>query len=170
MISFTATICKYDKKGEKSGWTYIEIPAKKAEILKPANKTSFRVKGTLDSHTIQKTAILPVGQGNFILPLNATMRKAIGKKNGDKIKVVLEEDSRILTLSPDLMECLLEDPEAMKFFNSLPMSHRQYYSKWIESAKTAPTKTKRIVMAMNGFARKLGYSEMMRASRNETFE
>jgi hypothetical protein len=165
MISFTTTILKFDKKGEKTGWTYIEIGKKYAQKLKPDCKVSFRVKGTLDSYPIQKAAILPMGDGHFILPLNGAMRRAIGKKQGDKLKVSLDADDRKLTLSHDLMICLKEDPDALKFFKSLPNSHQQYFSKWVESAKTAHTKTKRIVMAITAFTKKQGYNEMLRSSR-----
>ncbi|TFH06631.1 MAG: DUF1905 domain-containing protein, partial [Nitrosomonadales bacterium] len=80
MIQFTTAIHKFDKKGEKTGWTYIEIVASQAKKLKPGSKVSFRVKGSLDHHRIEKTALIPMGDGNFILPLNGQMRKAIGKK------------------------------------------------------------------------------------------
>jgi hypothetical protein len=171
MLKFTATIQRFDKKGEKTGWQYIEISAAQAKRLKdskvsvPSGRQAFRVKGSIDSLTIQKTALLPMGDGHFILPMNSTIRKAIGKKHGDKVTVTFELDERKLMISPDLIVCLKEDPEAMKFFKSLPPSHQGYYSKWIESAKTAQTKTKRIVMAINGFSKKQGYGEMMRENK-----
>jgi uncharacterized protein YdeI (YjbR/CyaY-like superfamily) len=164
MIKFTTTILRFDKKGEKTGWQYIEISTVQAKKLKDS-KVSFRVKGSIDSLAIQKTALLPMGEGHFILPMNSTIRKAIGKKHGDKVTVTFELDERKLALSPDLIACLKEDPEAMRFFKSLPPSHQGYYSKWIESAKTAQTKTKRIVMAINGFSKKQGYAEMMRGNK-----
>lgn len=43
-VQFTTTIHKFDKQGEKTGWTYFEIPADLAQKLKPGNKKSFRVK------------------------------------------------------------------------------------------------------------------------------
>jgi hypothetical protein len=165
MLHFNATIQRFDKKGEKTGWHFIEISAAKAKKLKDS-KVSFRVKGTIDALTIQKTALIPMGNGDFILPLNATLRKAIGKKHGDKITLNLELDERKLILSPDLISCLKEDPAALQFFKSLPPSHQQYYSKWIESAKTAATKAKRIVISMEGFGKKQGYGEMMRAYKD----
>ena len=165
MLHFNATIQRFDKKGEKTGWHFVEISATQARKLKDG-KTSFRVKGTIDALTIQKTALIPMGNGDFILPLNATLRKAIGKKHGDKITLNLELDERKLILSPDLMSCLKEDPAALQFFKSLPPSHQQYYSKWIESAKTAATKAKRIVISMEGFGKKQGYAEMMRSYKN----
>ena len=47
-------------------------------------------------------------------------------------------------LSVDFMECLSDEPKALEKFNSLPKGHQRYFSKWIEDAKTDPTKTKRI--------------------------
>ncbi len=165
MLHFNTTIQRFDEKGEKTGWHFIEISAAKAKKLKDG-KTSFRVKGTIDALAIQKTALIPMGNGDFILPLNTTIRKAIGKKHGDKITLNLELDERKLILSPDLISCLKEDPAALQFFKSLPPSHQQYYSKWIESAKTAATKAKRIVISIEGFGKKQGYAEMMRAYKN----
>lgn len=169
MIQFDTTIQKFEKKGEKSGWTYIEISAARAKKLKPESKVAFRVKGSLDQFNFEKVAILPMGEGNFIMPLNATMRKAIGKKQGDKLKVTMEVDERKMIISPDLIACLKEDPDAMKFFKSLPGSHQLYFSKWIEGAKTAQTKTRRIVTCMLAFSKKQGYSEMMRSYRDQNF-
>jgi len=162
MIRFNTTIQKFGKKGEKTGWTYIEIPAEKAKKLKPDSKVSFRVKGNLDQLKIEKTALIPMGEGHFILPLNAAMRKVIRKRQGDKILVALEVDERELILSSDLVTCLKEEPDALAFFKSLPKSHQQYFSKWIESAKTTPTKTKRIVMTVIAMGKRQGFSEMIR--------
>ena len=88
-ITFTTTILRFASQGEKTGWSYIEIPAKIAEQIKPGVKKSFRVKGTIDDHVIKWVALLPMGEGHFILPINAAMRKGTGKRKGDKVKVSL---------------------------------------------------------------------------------
>ncbi len=165
MITFSTRILKFDKKGEKTGWSYIEISKRQAEQLKPGCRVSFRIKGSLDAHPINKTALLPMGEGNFILPLNGTMRKAIGKKEGDALKVKIELDERPLALSSDFVTCLKDDPRAYDFFKKLPKSHQAYFSKWIESAKTISTKTKRITMAVIALGLSQGYPEMMRANK-----
>jgi hypothetical protein len=165
MIKFNTTILKFAQKGEKTGWSYIEISAAQAKKLKPDNKVSFRVKGTLDQFAFEKLALIPMGEGNFILPMNSAIRKAIGKKHGDKVTVAMEADNRELKISHDLMICLKDDPMAMEFFSSLPKSHQHYFSKWIESAKTSGTKAKRIAMAMIAFSKRQGYSEMMRENK-----
>ncbi len=165
-VKFSTTILKFGDQGEKTGWSYIEIGKRQAEKMSPGNKKSFRVKGKLDSFEIEKTAILPMGDGNFILPLNAMMRKGTGKKAGDKITVELMLDARNITLDADFLQCLKDDDRAYTFFRSLPRGHQNYFSKWIQGAKTISTKTKRITMAVIALAQEQGYPEMMRANKN----
>ena len=92
MLKFSTRIKKFGKLGEKTGWTYFSINAGQAQKLNPGKKVGYRVKGTLDQHSIQRVAILPMGDGEFILPLNARMRKATGKEMGDTLTVALEVD------------------------------------------------------------------------------
>jgi len=162
MIEFIATIKKFGSQGEKTGWTYIEIPEDLAQKLKPGNKRSFRVKGKLDSYRIEGIALIPMGSGNFIMALNADMRKSIAKRQGSMLKVQLSEDNKGFVFNKDFMDCLNDEPNAKKFFQTLPGSHQRYFSKWIDSAKTEPTKVKRITMAVNALSKQLGYAEMLR--------
>lgn len=167
MINFTTTILKFGRQGEKTGWTYIVIPADLAQQLKPGNKKSFRVMGKLDEHSIKGMALIPMGAGDFIMALNADLRKAIGKKKGATLKVQLAVDKAGYQLNPLFMECMADDPEALNYFKSLPQGHQNYFSKWIESAKTEPTKVKRIAQAISALSRKMGYGEMLRAFKQE---
>jgi hypothetical protein len=166
MLHFSTTILRFDKKGEKTGWSYIEITAVQAHALNPGCKVSFRVKGKLDNYTFEKVALIPMGDGGFILPVNGSIRKSIQKSAGDKIRVAMALDKRAPSLSQDLLECLDDDQLALAHFKSLPKSHQNYFSNWIESAKTSATKTKRIVMAVTALSRKQGFGEMIRANKN----
>src|SRR5688572_2420338 len=112
MVSFTTTILKFEQMAEKTGWTYIEIPADIAQKLKPGNKKTFRVKGKLDNFTIKAVAIMPRGDGSFILAVNAAMRKGLGKRKGAMIKVQLQEDKAEIPLDKELLACLQDDPDA----------------------------------------------------------
>nr|AGH18140.1 hypothetical protein [uncultured bacterium] len=163
MIEFTATLKQFSEQGEKTGWTYIEIPVDIAQALKPGNKKSFRVKGKLDKYTIAHIALLPMGTGVFIMAINADMRKGIGKKKGAMVKVKLEEDKNEFQFNKDFMDCLADEPAAIAFFKTLAGSHQRYFSKWIDSAKTAETKIKRIGWAVTALAKKQGYPEMIRS-------
>ena len=165
MITYSTTILKFEKQGEKTGWTYIEVPASITEQLKPGCKKSFKVKGKLDSHAIAQVSLLPMGSGNFIMPVNAAMRKAIGKRKGATIKVQLAEDTKAYQLNTELMECMADEPAALEFFKTKSLSFQNYYSKWVESAKTEPTKAKRIAMAVSSLAKKIEFGEMLRMQR-----
>lgn len=161
-VKFTATLLRFTKKGEKTGWTYINITPDLIQRLKKGTKTSFRVKGKLDDYAINAVALLPMGDGDFIMPVNGTMRKALKKKEGAMIDVKLEADNTELPLSSDLLECLADDPDAQAFFDTLTKGHQRYFSNWIEDAKTPETKAKRIAMALKGLNMKLGYGPMIR--------
>jgi len=161
MIKFTTTLLQFQEQGEKTGWTYIQIPIPIAQQLKPGNKKVFRVKGKLDNFNINGVALMPMGDGSFIMPVNAAMRKGTAKRKGATITASLEADNALLQLNEDFLICLNDDPSALQYFNSLPGAHRNYISKWIDSAKTEPTKTKRIAIAISALSRGLGFVEML---------
>ncbi|HVG14104.1 MAG TPA: YdeI/OmpD-associated family protein, partial [Chitinophagaceae bacterium] len=127
--------------------------------------TSFRVKGRLDHFAIEKAALLPMGKGKFILTLNAAIRKVIKKGTGASLEVKLQTDDSPLLVNTEFLDCLNDEPAAATTFQSLTKSHQLYFSKWIESAKTEPTKAKRIAMAVNALAKGWGFSEMLRAAK-----
>ncbi len=82
--------------------------------------------------------------------------------------VKLEEDKDYKVDMPaDLQECFDFDPEALVQFNSLATSHRNYFIKWIESAKTEETRAKRIINTVNAMLRKWSYNVMIREMRKE---
>ncbi len=108
-----------------------------------------------------------MGSGNFIIPLKADIRKALGKRKGAIVSVKLEEDKRPVALNSEFMQCLADEPAALEYFNSLAGSHRNYFSKWIDTTKTNETKAARIARAVNALAHKLGYPEMMRMGKEE---
>jgi hypothetical protein len=167
MLQFTTVIKKFNSQGEKTGWTYIEIPAAIADKLKPNNKKSFRVKGKLDNCPFEGIAVLPMGDGNFILALNASIRREIKKQKGASLFVKIEADNSPVKLNADLMECLADEPESLSFFNQLTPGHRKYFSNWIDSAKTDATKTKRIAQTLTALSNHQHFGEMLRALKSE---
>lgn len=166
MQKFSTTILKFDEQGEKTGWTYIEVPAPIAQKLMPGNKKTFRVKGMLDEYKFEGAALLPMGEGNFIMALNATMRKGIKKQKGDKLLVKLDVD-KPFQIPAWFMECMEDEPKAITYFNSLPGSHRNYFVKWILSAKTEETKAKRTAQVIHAFINKMTYPEMLHYERDK---
>lgn len=167
MPIFTALLQKFDAKGEKTGWTYIDIPLDITEAIKPGQKTSFRVKGTLDNYPISLVALIPMGRsgdvvGGFIMPVNATTRRGIRKEAGATVRVDLEVDDSPMPISADLLTCLDDEPAAQAHFQTLNRGHQTYFSNWIDDAKTTETKTRRLTQAVTGLALGMDFGQMIR--------
>ncbi len=162
-VEYTTSIKKFEKQGEKTGWTYIEVPSDLAGELNPGIKTSFRVKGKIDFYSFEGVSLLPMGKGNFIIPLNANMRKQIRKSKGASVNVLLAIDHKPILAPEWLMQCLKDEPAALKTFDSFTKGHQHYFIKWIESAKTEGTKVKRTARMINALAKGMDFSAMLRS-------
>lgn len=167
MIEFQAVIEKFQKKGEKTGWTFIEIPKEVSDELNPEVKKAFRVKGKLDAYPFEWTSTIPMGDGHFIIAINADMRNGIKKCQGEVVNVKIAIDTSERPFCKDFMVCLKDEPAALAFFQTLAKSHQRYFSNWIESAKTDNTKTRRIAQSVNALAMNLGFGEMIRMNKKE---
>jgi hypothetical protein len=166
MVDFSTIILQFGEQGEKTGWTYIEIPADVAQQMKPGNKRSFRVRGKLDELPVAGMALMPMGEGNFIMALKREICKGLRKHRGAMLHVRLEPDDDFkFEIPADLLECFEFDPEAGEFFNSLAESHRGYFIKWIDSAKTDVTRANRIAATINAMLRKMNYGMMLREQK-----
>jgi len=167
MVGFSAVIKKFDQQGEKTGWTYIEIPAIIAKKINSNSKKGFRVKGKLDSYDFSMIALLPMGGGDYIMALNAAMRKAIRKQKGATVTVTMEVDNNEIKPPVELIECLQDEPEALDYFNSLTKGHQNYFTNWINSAKTDSTKAKRIAATLNALGKRWDFGQMLRAMKKD---
>jgi hypothetical protein len=167
MVTFKAEIERFAEMGEKTGWTYIFIPSVIANEIKADCKKSYRVKGKLDQIPVEGLALVPMGEGDFIISLNATLRKKLKKEKGGVVDVSLEEDTTFkIEIPEDLELCLSDDePELLKSFLKLPKSHQNWYINWLNSAKTEPTRTKRIVRIVSAMAKDWDFGTMMREGK-----
>jgi len=163
MVTFKAEIERFAEMGEKSGWTYIFISQAIANEIKPDCRKSYRVKGRLDHLEIEGIALVPMGEGNFIMALNGGMRKQIKKDLGGVLEVSLEEDTTFkIEMPEDLELCLSDEPHLLKNFLKQPKSHQNWYINWLNSAKTEPTRTKRIVKIVSAMDKDWDFGTMMR--------
>lgn len=167
MIKFKGILRKFESKGEKTGWTFISLNKTNANKLNQGVKKTYRVKGFIDFVAINAKAIMPMGDGSFIMPIKADLRKQLNKKEGDKVEVALEIDGNVDLSSSDLLICLKDDIVAERFFFSLTLSHQNYFSNYINSAKTIITKEKRIVECIEALAKGKKFDEMLRERKQK---
>lgn len=163
MHTLKVVIEKFQEKGEKTNWSYVFIPSAFAETIKAGQRKSFRVKGNIDNLKIEGLALLPYGEGDFILPINQKIRKFIGKTDGDTILLRLEEDKDFKIEMPgDLIDCLQEEEHLLDNFYAQAKSHQNYFIKWITEAKTVETRVKRISQTVTAMDKGWTYGEMIR--------
>ena len=131
----------------KGGWTYVQVPG-----IERSRTTPFgwiKVKGSIDGYVIKKYHLMPMGKDRLFLPVKAEIRKKLRKDEGDFVRVILFADNEPLEVPEEMLLCLQEEPQALKFFNSLTESERKYYINWIYSAKKEETKIDRLAKTIN---------------------
>jgi uncharacterized protein YdeI (YjbR/CyaY-like superfamily) len=111
------------------------------------------VKAAIDSHTV-RGSLMPQGDGTYIFVVNKEIRTAIGKEAGDSVRVCLEPDTtpRTVELPAEFQRALKKHKSAWANFQRLSYSHRKEYVQWIEAAKKAETKQRRILKAVEKLA------------------
>lgn len=145
---------------EMSNWTYVIIPNIPATYK--ARGGTIRVRGFIDSYELKQYNLLPMKDQHMFLPLNAAVRKKIGKKEGDYVHVILYHDPSPVVVPDDLLACLLDAPQAYAFFSSLSESNQKYYIDWIEGAKKLETKIERISKAIERLENGLKYYDWVK--------
>jgi hypothetical protein len=131
----------------KGGWTFARLP----EILQE-KKTPFgwrKVRGFIDEYEIKSYHLMPMGNGQLFLPVKAEIRKAIKKKEGDLVKVILFADDLSIEAPEEFIECLSDAPTALENYNAITESERRKYLNWIYSSKTEDTKVERLTVAIH---------------------
>lgn len=129
-----------------NAWTYVVIADFPAE--RKSRNGNARVRGWIDTYELRQYNLLPLKEGGMMLPLNAAVRKKIGKGEGDTVHVVLYADDSPVVIPEDILACLLDSPKAHDFFAALSESNQKYYIEWVESAKKVDTKAERILKMM----------------------
>lgn len=131
----------------KGGWTFVRVPL---EIL-PARKVfgMIRVCGFVDDFEFEGKHLMPMGNGFLFLPIAKPIRTAIGKEQGNTVRLKLMRDEVPNQVPEELIDCLKDDPGKLQLFQRLSDADRKHWIEYIYSANSPEVKSDRIVKLLN---------------------
>jgi hypothetical protein len=143
---------KLQKYPGKGGWVYTVI-----KEITPDKRAKFgwvQVSGTIDGFELRRYKLMPMKNGSMFFPIRAEIRKAIGKKEGDSVHIILYADNSSIEIPGEFLLCLEDEPAVKQFFFKLSESEQQYYIKWIYTAKQVETRIKRMAEAISKLSKR----------------
>ena len=139
-----------DNGGGSGAWVDVSFDVEKA-----FGKKRVPIRATIDGEPY-RGSLVRMGSDCHMLLVRKAIRQKIGKKTGDIVTVTLREDtaSRTVKLPADVSRALNPQPAAGKFFDDLSFTHQREYIEWINDAKQAETRQRRIGQMLELLARK----------------
>jgi len=124
---------------------YLEVPADIVASLGAGKRPAVR---TTINGIAYPTRIAVYG-GRYLVGLRNDIRAAANLAAGDEVELTLELDDqpREVQLPDDLAAALAADPEARARFDALAYTNRKEYVEWVEGAKRAETRQRRVADA-----------------------
>lgn len=104
-----------------------------------------RVQGSLDDYVLGTVKLMPKGNKELFLPVNARIRKALGKSAGDEVWVKLYKVAAQTSIPKDVLDCLNDSPGSLKKFEMLPLWKQTMYLEAIVDAPSAQEKTAKVL-------------------------
>ena len=107
------------------------------------------VRVTIRGHTWRTTPGVYDGVGYVVV--NRAVKAATGVDAGDRVRVAMELDTepRSVRVPADLRDALGAEPRSEEAFRALWYTHRREYVEWIEEAKRAETRARRMAATVD---------------------
>lgn len=138
---FTAPL---ERQPGRYGWSYVEFPEDVATLF--GRRGEVRVKCLINGIAADRS-LMPTRSGLHILSLNADLRKAAGiHAIGDPVEVELWPDPTPATIviPEELQDTFELLPTFRAAWDRLTPGRRRDLCRWVDAARTAPTRAKRI--------------------------
>ncbi len=129
-------------RGPRGGY-YIDFPYD--AYLEFGTRKQVKVKIWFDGHFVRKS-LLPKGNGEYWLSVSMDVRTVIGKGDGDKVQVVVEQDleSRNVEIPEELDWLLENEPDMKEVFLRHSYHTRKFFCDWVNGASGPDTRVNRI--------------------------
>jgi hypothetical protein len=126
----------------------VDVPKSISKLLRREageNPTNIPVHGQVEGRPL-KTTLSPAGGGIYRLHLHSNIWRKLRVDAGDSVEVMLSVDTepRDPALPQDLAAGLAGEPRALAIFQSLTPAFRRQIVRYLELAKRASTREKRV--------------------------
>jgi hypothetical protein len=131
----------------RGGGTLLDVPENISEALAQRGRVPVRVSV---NGVAFRGSLMPTGDGRHVLGVTKAQLAEAGVAQGDRVDVELARDTEPRVIEPpaDLAAALAGVPEAEAAFAGLSYTHRREYVRWIEEARRAETRSRRVVKAV----------------------
>ncbi|WP_343703718.1 YdeI/OmpD-associated family protein [Chitinophaga sp.] len=135
----------------KGGWTYARIPEFSSGKRKYSSFT--KVSGTIDGYEISNATLMSMGNKQYFLPVNAAIRKKIGKEAGDKVHITLHVNENTGPVAADeFTDCLKDEPAAWEHYLAFSKADQKAWVKWVNEPVDEKLRIERIAAAVTKIA------------------
>ena len=128
---------------KNASWSFLVLPA--AASKKLPTRSMVTVEGSFAGQPMKAT-LEPDGEGSHWLKVPRALREAAGVDVGDSVALEIAPASEELEarVPADLRKALAGAPEAKQQWDSLTPVARRDWIQWLDSAKQAATRERRI--------------------------
>jgi hypothetical protein len=142
---------KLTPRGPGGAWTFMPIPFSVEKVF--GTKARVAVAGTVNGFSF-RNSLLPEGDGTHSMMFGKDLQAGAKAKQGDTVAVVmwLDDQPRTVDVPKELKAALKANAKASAFFEALSPSCKKEYAEWINSAKQAETKKRRVAKALEMLA------------------
>ena len=139
VLRFNARLFEHPEATENGSGTLLDVPRDVSKQLGDMPK----VEGTINGHPF-RAALEPNPSGGRRLKVNQAMRRGAGADDGDTVELAILGPEPDPKGPADLRAAFAASPEAKTVWKELTTMGRQDWVRWIESAKTAETRARRV--------------------------
>jgi len=132
--------------GREGGGAFVEFPHDVERLFGVKGRVPVRV--TFDGRPY-RGSMVKMGHPMHILLILKEIREELGKGPGDRIRVTVELDDapRVVVLAPDV-EAAYGKAGVLGIYRALSFSRQRERNLWIEDAKQAETRARRIAKSI----------------------
>ncbi len=149
VVRFTSTL---ERSTNKLWGCHFPVPNRIVEQISDGDRSGpIRVVCSLNGTAERQCAILPYGNGRFVITVNKKLRETLGLAFGMGVKVSLKKDKSEygLPLPEELQVLLRQDAEGDRLFHALTRGRQRTLLYIIGSAKSTEKRIERALVIVD---------------------